>query len=439
MQMTFSNAENYQIPRGLFIAAWKVWFKRFSDDHYAWREGKMPLHNSAVPLHQLLNERCQFSVEVLSRLMVPWSFRDRQQVDPEFIRLNPAVLRFVECKTDVCDGFVEGARLTDQALDYWDSLTFNEQDLYLNFAEARIQADIETPSDQPCILDDAGVEIIGEDIYPPTIPSAESNDDAFIRALVDWIDEDPHQPMYQRKAVGEAVSGWHDRLLAYFWPKPRTGYLEYSFTESPLAYRVGLLVELLQQGKEWSFDDKVLAVKTAREVFMFAGLPQRQVTWENVQAVMRTVIELDSESTAKMNSGWSYLASMVASNCQPSPNSPTLISWNSRCSASVISRLDFLLVEAGIETLHDRFPNIGIVPGWGGTRPREYTLDWPSAYRSWPAMFAAGRLVETMVNYLNTAVDSDGKPKFASMPLAGGQTAPWTARGVQLVLFSDGY
>ncbi|NVJ59257.1 MAG: hypothetical protein HWE27_02645 [Gammaproteobacteria bacterium] len=439
MHITFLNAANFQTPRALFIAAWKVWFKRFGGDHYAWREGKMPLCRKDIPLHLLLEKQHRFSVEVLARLMVPWSYRNTLQVSDDFIRLNPAVLRPVECKENNCDQFVEGARLTDQALDYWDALSYNEQDLYLNFAEARIQADIETPSEEPCILDDCGVEIIGEDIYPPFIPSAQDEDDKFIEAMVHWIDEDPHQPMYQKKPVGDAVSGWHDRLLAFFWPKPRTGYLEYSFAVSPLIYRATELADLVRQGKEWSYDDKIMATKTANEIFMLAGVPQREVNWQNVYQVMKAALIQDESSTAKMNSGWSALASMATVKCREENGELPLMTWNSRCASSVLSRLDFLLVEAGVNQLEGRFSNIGKVPGFGGTRPREYSLQWPSAYRSWACFIAAGRLVNKIVHILNNSKDASGKLKFQQMPLPGGHTGPWTARGVQLVLFSDGY
>ncbi len=439
MHMTFFNAGNFQAPRALYIAAWKVWFKRFGGDHYAWREGKIPLYSSDKALYQLVSEGHRFSVEVLTRLMVPWSYRDTLQVTEDFVRLNPAVLRPTSLIDPDTGKTIEAARLTDQALDYWDSLTYTEQDLHLNFAEARIQADIETPSDEPCILDDSGVEIIGDDIYPPFVPSSDDPDDEFVRALVAWIDEDPFQPLYQKKPVGEAVSGWHDRLLAFFWPKPRTGYLEYCQLSSPLAYRAGLLADLVESGKEFTQDDKDLAVKTANEIFMFAGVPQREVTWQNARDVIESAIKGDRESTAKMNSGWTYLASMASASREGLEGYLPLISWNSRCSSSVISRLDFLLVEAGIESLGERFPGIGTIPGWGGTRPREYSLDWPSAYRSWDSIISAGALAQKIKHFLNTETDAKGKLKYQPMPMAGGKTGPWTTRGVQLVLFFDGY
>ncbi|WP_144395228.1 hypothetical protein [Pleionea sediminis] len=439
MHMTFFNANNFQAPRALYIAAWKVWFKRFSNDHYAWREGKIPLGKDDVPLHQLIEQGKRFSLEVLTRIMVPWSYRDTNQVTDDFIRMNPAVLRPSQFIDPESGKAIDAARLTDQALDYWDSMTYTEQDLYLNFAEARIQADIESPSDEPCILDDSGVEIIGEDIYPPVIPDASASDDEFIRAMVAWIDEDPFQPLYQKKPVGEAVSGWHDRLLGFFWPKPRTGYLEYCHHASPLIYRAGLLADLVESGKEFTLEDRELAIKTANEIFMFAGVPQREVTWQNVREVIETALKQNENSTAKMNSGWTNVASKALVSREGLDGYLPLMSWNSRVSSSVISRLDFLLVEAGVTELGDRFTGIGTIPGWGGTRPREYSLRWPSGYRSWKTIFAAGRIAEKIKDVLNNEKDNQGDRKYAPMPLAGGESGDWTTRGIQMVLFSDGY
>ncbi|WP_196138017.1 hypothetical protein [Aliikangiella sp. G2MR2-5] len=430
---TFPNADHYQIPRGLFIGAWKVWFKRFAD-HESWRDGVMPAAPSELKLYQLIEEKQRFSLEVVNRLMVPWSYRDSSQVCSAFLKLNRDEVH--EVNDDQGESFV---RLTDRALDYWDSLTFLEQDMFTAYAEARIQADIETPSPQPVVIDDHGLELIGEDIYPPIVPEKDASDLDFARAMVAWIEEDPFTPMYQRQAVGEAVSSWHDRLERFFWPKPRNGLMQVSHTADALMYRSELLARGIERGVEWNQEDRELAVKTANEIFLQAGVPQRDVTWENVYAVMKSAIQADENSTAKMNSGWSLLASFAShwlNNCE---DRLPMVCWNSRVSNAVISRLDFLLVEAGYATLEDRFTNIGTVPGVGGTRPRETTLKWPDGYRSWKTQIAASRFVNLMVEVLNNERNGDGSLKYEPMPIPTGGRAPWSIQGVQLVLFSDGY
>ena len=437
MQVTIPNADNYQFHRGLFIAAWKVWFKRFNDRPLDWHEGRMPVGSSDKALSELLELGHRFSLEVTCRLMVPWNYRNQMMATEQFIQLNPALLRSVPYVTS--DGeAVEGVRLTDQALDTWEGLTYIEQDLFMAFAEAHIQADIETDTSGPIVIDDAGVEVIGDDIYPPLIPEINDSEDEYIEALVAWIDEDPFQPMYQRHAVGDAVSGWDERLKAIFWPKPRMGYTELSTITSPLIYRAKLLALGIDSGEGWDYEDKRLAVKTANEIFLLLGVPQRDVTAENIQAVFMAAINEDSNATAKMNSGWTQIAAYSTHFLEGNSKRNPQVAWNSRVATSIISRLDFLLVEAGHSSPEKLFPNIGTVPGWGGTRPRELSLNWPEGYRSWETQIAASRLVAKMRDVLNSN-DDYGHALYPKMPIAGGSESAWTVRGVQMVLSGDGY
>jgi hypothetical protein len=434
-KMIFPQADHYQVPKALFIGAWKVWFKRFGE-HDEWRKGKMPGGQNNSKLFEILQDGNRFTLEVMARLMVPWSFRDQTQLGKAFYLMNPDVIRRTKISKDLN---MYGVRLTDQALDYWNSLTFLEQDMFTAYAEARIQADIESPSSAPIIIDDAGIEVIGEDIYPPIIPTKDASDEDFASALVAWIDEDPFTPMYQREAVADSVSSWHDRLEAFFWPKPRNGLMQVSHSADGLMYRSTLLAKGIDVGLDWNDEDKELAVKTAEEIFLQSGVPQKEATWENIHAVMKAAISKDTNSTAKMNSGWSLIASFATHWLNSEEGRTPMVCWNSRVSTSILSRLDFLMVEAGYTELDNRFEHLGTIPGWGGTRPREMTIKWPEGYRSWQTQVAASEFVDKMVNCLNTETKSDGSLKYQQMPIPTGGRAPWTMLGVQLILFSDGY
>ncbi len=439
MQVQFPNANNYLISRGLFIAAWKVWFKRFAQDPSQWRKGAMPLGTMEGTLANLLNRRGRFNVDVICRLMVPWNYRNHPQATDAFLALNTHIL--VPVDDHLASEHQPAVRLSDQALEFWDRRTFIEQDQWMNYAEARIQADIETTSDEPVIVDDAGIEVIGSGVYPPYIPDKNAPDEAFIEAMVAWIDEDIHQPMYQRKPVGDAVSTWHDRLTAFFWPKPRMGYTEFKVFSSPLLYYSSVLAERILDGKAWTPTENQYAVKVANELFNLMGTPQRQVTAETVRRVFEAAVLNRVDEEAKMNSGWTFLAAFASAIHEKSPRSDyiPLMAWNSRIATAVISRLDFLLTEAGVTELGDRFPGLGLIPGWGGTRPRQYSLNWPSGYRSWRTQLAASRLGIQIRDILNNSVNSRGQRKYRTMPLVGGDRGPWTLRGVELVLFQDGY
>ncbi len=438
MLVTLPNADNFQVQRGLFIAAWKVWFKRFNDKPLDWHEGRMPICKTNESLAVLLECGCRFSLEAICRLIAPWNYRNLEMASDDFIQLNPSLFRRVPYTKSNGD-VVDGVRLTDQALDVWEELTYIAQDLYMAFAEARIQADIETTTDDPIVIDDAGIEVIGEDIYPPILPEIDDSIDEYAQALVAWIDEDPYQPLYQRQPVHDAVSGWDNRLKAAYWPKPRMGYNELSHISSPLLYRAGLLAHGLDEGREWSYEDKNIAVKTACEIFLLYGVPQRDVTAENVEAVFRAALSEDSNATAKMNSGWTHVAAFATHHLESSENRTPLIAWNSRISTSFISRLDFLLVEAGCCGPENLFSEFGTVPGWGGTRPREVSLEWPSGYRQWSTQIAASKFAVRIRDILNHAKDEQGDALYPQMPLAGGDNGLWTVRGIQMVLSNDGY
>ncbi len=436
----FTQAGNYLLPRGLFVAAWKVWFKRFSPDPAQWETGAMPVYPLPVKLCEQISAGHRFSLDVACRLMVPWNYRNLAQATKDFIELNSHLIEPVYDYHDPETGEqVDAVKLTKKSLGFWNRRTFMEQDQWKNYAEARIQADIETSSDDPVIIDDAGIEVIGAHIYPPTLPTKDASDEEFIKALVQWIDEEPYQPMYQREVLGESVSSWHERLQAFFWPKPRTGYAEFSISTAPMTYYSGVLAGRIATGTKWTTTEQEYAVRVANEVFNLMGMPQREVTHENVRAVFTAALNEDEHSMAKMNSGWSYLAAIATAHLENSPERLPQAGWNSRVSAAIVSRLDFLLSEAGLTAVGNRFPGIGLTPGWGGTRPREYDLKWPSGYRDWSAHLAGSRLIRTIRDILNTEINAAGELKYRPMPLVGGDRGPWTIRGVELVLFGDGY
>ena len=58
-KMIFPQADHFQVPKALFIGAWKVWFKRFSD-HEAWRKGKMPEGQSDAKLFEIIESGERF-------------------------------------------------------------------------------------------------------------------------------------------------------------------------------------------------------------------------------------------------------------------------------------------------------------------------------------------------------------------------------------------
>lgn len=438
MQATLPNAQNFKVSYGLFIAAWSVWFKRFADMRGKWRSGVMPLGQAEGLLHDRI-EKQRFSLDVLTRMLAPWAYRNKCQVNNAFFALNANLVHQVEMVDPVSGERTIGVKLNAAALSYWDSLSFLGQEQFLIRAEARIQADIESPDDYPVILDDAGIALIGEDTYPPIVPEKGASELEFIKALVAWIEDAPHQPMYCRKAIGEAVSGWDNRLLAYFWPKPRVTYAHNFFAHEPLSYHAKPLSDLIEQGLPWNETQNQIAVKIALEVFELAGVPQAYVTADAIYNVFKAALTEDSNATAKMNSGWTRLAAVATAHLNYKQGRLAMACWDGRVSTGVIHRLDFLLSEAGYSSVEGIFNDIGTIPSYGGTRPRTFSLDWPDGYRKWSTQIAGSRLITQVRDILNTEQDSEGNLLYPRMPLPTGTVGDWTVRGVQRVFFCDGY
>ncbi len=436
MKVIFPHANNYEISQALFIGAWKVWFKRFSEKGAYWRGALMPTGANEQSLSALLQEGRRFSCEVVCRMLVPWPYRDQLQFDAEFLKANPQLVEPIE-ERNLEGGLEQGYRLSALALEFWDNLSFHGQEQMLNRAEARIQADIETPNDEPVVIDDSGIVLIGEDIYPPVIPEKYDDESQFVRALVEWIEDDMYQPMYCRRPVGDSVQGWDQRIYAYFWPKPRVTWAHNCITHEPILFRAQRLAETIQDSGSWNDFERAVAVKVATEVFNIVGSPQPKPSWQQVFDVFSAALAADENAKAQLNSGWTYLAATATQHLED--GGLPIVAWDSRISTAIISRLDFLMVEAGLSKPEELFAGIGLVPGTGGTRPRELSLNWPNAYRRWDCLIAASRLVIKIRDVLNSELRNDGGLRYPRMPVPGGGTGDWTVRGVQRVLFCDGY
>jgi len=257
---------------------------------------------------------------------------------------------------------------------------------------------------------------------------------------VEEIENEPFQPMYRRKPVGEQVTGWAARLCAYFWPSPAVDYIITHKIITPLLHSAQELATALEHNGKWTDSEGERAVELAEEIFQWGGVPQLRPTSEVVRHVFENALAARRvHQDAPMNSGWTKVVSFATAHLEGKPGRHPQTIWDSRVATSLTWRLDRMFTEAGINELSRLFPSIGTVAGRGGTRPRALQLRWPIGYRRWPCQFAGSTLVGQISDVLNHGARLDSGGPYMEMPLPNGSTGQWTVRGVEMVLFGDGW
>lgn len=425
----------------------------------------MPVYSAHANLYVRLAENplYAYSFDVLLRLCSP--YRDTMQATPDFFTgtnaawVNRSSFANGLPKADQSFTKVNCACLTDEAINYWKTLPADVRMQASQDAQALLEADVESdagivgivpvqPAGYPVTDVIAGSEstvastpMQSADLRLSVSGHALSERNAILKQLVDEIDAAPFERMYRRTSLGEpTITGWDKRLEAYFWPHPARGY---SYTCDQLQGMLDdarVLAEKLDAAPNpetaWSPEEKETAVALANRIFVWGGVPQKPatVTAENVQRVFQNALDARAESTALMNSGWTKVAAFATAHLEQRHPDRTQVIWDSRVATSIIWRLDRILGSSLKQNPRDLFPCIGTVQGQGGTRPRQLLHAWPGGYRKWSAQISGSAIVREIRDILNRP--DHGYPR---MPLPDGSRTAWTTRGVEMVLFMDGY
>ena len=421
--LTHSN--KHPIPAEEFVAAWIIWVERYHMPAQ-WQTFRMPRLNAKEILEVTLRKGRAGSLDVLLRMLAPAGFRNTMQATNPFMVANKEWL--VGCRaTSPKRKNVQGAKLTKAALDLWNKLGRKMQNALQADAEALIEADIEvtkTKNGDDIKLCEVGLD--KSEVFPYFDRShlKISVPQDCVRDFVHWVHKDPFQPRYRKKPHGPVVTGWGPRLDTYFWPRPRINTIAAASQTALFTVVLKPLYLDVQNGVAWNTSGKSSAVTCANAVFKWGGVSTRTVTWQTIHDVMESVANGRRTNSAPMNSGWTKVGAFASTG---TPNSQVI--WDSRVSASLVSRLDAACVAAGLKTVPLALNGLGYVNGRGGSRPRTLILKWRNGYGCWKAQFAASIFVRDIQAYLNSNIPSFPKTN-------GGN---WTLREVEQVLFMDGY
>ena len=225
---------------------------------------------------------------------------------------------------------------------------------------------------------------------------------------------------------------WDERLTNYIWNDRTFEETEHQLAD--LLWEGSVLARFVERDVEWNPHDQERAVAWANRIFKWGGTRQKSsVTWEKVRHTLaNAVLNRVEYPEAPMNSGYTKVASFATVWLEGVAGRRPQAINDSRVATALTWRLDSIL-QARDWSPAEVFPGLGTVEAArGGTRPRKMSLSWPNAYQKWSGQFAATGVVLAIRDILN---EGDAFPR---MPLAD-HRLPWTARGVEAVLFMDGY
>lgn len=329
------------------------------------------------------------------------------------------------------EGRPKTVRLTQAAIDAWNASAPAREEALLA-ARARLEADLESDRTMVALQPRARMQASARPGSAPIRLAADGSRIGCLASLVHQIQEEPYQPTYRKNAFGASVTGWDARLRAYFWPLPAQDYARTCSAVQQLVDRARALSEAVSDGRLWSQEEGRMAVALAHDIFTWGGVPQKPdtVTPATVRQVFQAALDNDGNATARMNSGWTKVAAFATAHLEEDGERHPQVIWDSRVATAIIGRLDAQLGRDA--DLGHLFGAIGTVPGEGGTRPRPLVNGWRYGYGKWSAQVAGSALVREIRDILN-------RGDYPKMPLPKGGAGPWTTRGVEMVLFMDGY
>jgi hypothetical protein len=413
MSVIFPHANNYIIDDDVFRAAWAMLVENYATSK---EENDIPRLSSRISFAKLIKANHYLSLEYLCRLLVPNGYKNVAQATNPFMEANAHIVESTMAPVinPVTKRLVQGVRIIPKRNN-------------LDRISPDIEALFESDSDELGLRNSTTINFL------PLGPIDWKN---YIDMFVDQVNNDPYQPMYRGKPIGNIVMGWDERLLAYFWPNPSIGLSETNARLNPIINKCRKLAEAIECNRPWSKGEEVDAVAVAYDIFKWGGVPQKPeaVIPTNVRNVFEAALVGSMTKSTPMNSGWTKVAAFATAHRDDGKcNSLVQVIWDSRVSTSVIRRLDSIFANERIGKLPTPYCDIGIVAGRGGTRinKKQLNFNWRNGYGRWDAQYIGSAFIREVCRVLNM--------RGMKMSRQDKSKDCWTVRGVEMVLFGDGY
>jgi len=193
-------------------------------------------------------------------------------------------------------------------------------------------------------------------------------------------------------------------------------------------------------GHQLSWLEEQKLKETALRIFQWGGVTRgktkRDPSAKDIRNVIASAITWERVEDAPLDSGWTKLAAFGTDWLEDVDGGSQVI-YDSRVAFSLIRRIEALLTSD-----HSAFVELGpflrehlrYIPGRGGSRASRYPIGWKSGWGRWPSQYFASLFVGLLRNSLNS-----DPTFFGRMPQSDALAKGWTTRGVEMVLFMDGY
>ena len=260
--------------------------------------------------------------------------------------------------------------------------------------------------------------------------------------MVAQIDQDTsvYKPKRARGRVSTTSRGWRDRLRNYEWPYG-VGFADASRQVTALSDSLRALSVKLDQGQRLSAQEEHQLQQATHRVFQWGGVTRgtskKTPSADLISSVVLSALRWRRISAAPMDSGWTKIAAFSTDWLESTDRMPQVI-YDSRVANALLRNVEKLSKSDYGEWLLGLLPtlhqHLRTVPGRGGTRDQPYQFRWKSGYGRWDAQFFASLFVRMMRDALN-----EDPQRYGLMPVADLPDSAWTMRGVEIVLFMDGY
>lgn len=249
-----------------------------------------------------------------------------------------------------------------------------------------------------------------EPLLERSVPSAYQGVGSWEARFACYLEQEPFQ-IYDRRRrqvhPAQAAVGLDARLSSYFWPSPAVTFVATEQVLQTFIEQARLLSPNLAGNA-----DAVLALFAA--ICQWGGVRLPTQDAEEVVANLQRAAQRDAEKPAAMNSAWTKLYAMFYPE--------EFVIYDSRVATALVAIAEAVFENDELATFKAQYPNLGVIDGRGGSRPRATRAAWRNAYLSWAAQLDANRLVAAMVQALNAR---------------SGLT--YSTRQVEAVLFMEGY